>query len=129
MISKALKLNYFSKLENKILYLEKNRKFKDLDESQIKELQSIGLNMTEIKNIFITPVDFMVTSIWFYRTKHAWYWTPKIPQKNELNKSNWMIIYIGNNLNAIGGTYNGFPPAPKNIDIIHWLETSRLKYL
>lgn len=81
MISKALKLNYFSKLENKILYLEKNRKFKDLDESQIKELQSIGLNMTEIKNIFITPVDFMVTSIWFYRTKHAWYWTLRYHKK------------------------------------------------
>lgn len=39
-----------------------------------------------------------------------------------------MIIYPGNSLKVIGGKWNGQEPANRNIDIIHWLETTKLKY-
>ena len=70
-----------------------------------------------------------MTTIWFYRTKYAWYWTPTKPDKNELNKVNWMIIYPGNSLRVIGGIWDGQEPAPNNINLIHWLEKNGLKYL
>ena len=70
-----------------------------------------------------------MTPIWFYRTKYAWYWTPTKPDKNELNKINWMIIYPGNSLEVIGGDWDGQEPAPKNIYLIHWLEKNGLKFL
>ena len=40
-----------------------------------------------------------------------------------------MIIYPGNSLKVIGGQWDGIEPAPKNIDLIHWLEKYGLKFL
>ena len=87
------------------------------------------MELTDITNVLISPPSFLVTPIWFLRTKHAWYWTPLKPEKNDLNKSNWMIIYPNNSLKVIGGIYNGIVPAPKNIDIIHSLENSNFEHL
>ena len=51
------------------------------------------MELTNITNILISPPAFYITPIWFLRTKHAWYWTPLKPGKNDINKSNWMLIY------------------------------------
>ena len=40
-----------------------------------------------------------------------------------------MIIYPNNSVKVIGGIYNGIEPAPRNVDIIHWLEKTNFKYL
>ena len=87
------------------------------------------MELTDIPNILVSPPAFITTPIWFYRTKHAWYWTPTRPDKDNINRSNWMIISPKNSVKAIGGIYNGQEPAPKNIDLIHFLEASKLKYL
>ena len=101
-----------------------------LNENQIQELKEIGLELSKtIPNILISLPSIFVTPIWFYRTKYAWYWTPTKPEKNDLNKINWMIIYPGNSLKVIGGQWDGIEPAPKNIDLIHWLEKYGLKFL
>ena len=40
-----------------------------------------------------------------------------------------MIIYPGNSVEVIGGKWDGNEPVQKNIDIIHYLEKSNIKYL
>ena len=40
-----------------------------------------------------------------------------------------MIICPNSNIDSVGGCYNGVLPAPKNIEIIHYLENSKLMYL
>ena len=86
------------------------------------------LEFTNVPNILISLPSLFVTPIWFYRTKHAWYWTPTKPQINEINKVNWMIIFPDNSLKVIGGEWDGIEPAGNNIEIIRWLETTKLKY-
>lgn len=71
----------------------------------------------------------MITPIWFYRSKHAWCWSPSKPDKNSLNKSNWMIICPNGNLKVICGEYIVAETVPKSIDIILLLESSELAYL
>ena len=102
-----------------------------LNEEEINELNNHGLIQTNSPYIFESPSSFLVSSLWFYRTNHAWYWTPKEPKinKNEEYECNWLIIYPGGSLRVIGGFYNGEEPAKRNIDLIHWLESTRLKYL
>jgi len=129
IISKAIKLNYKSYLNDKANYLEQKGRENKLNENQINELKNNGLELTDISNVLISPPSFFVTPIWFLRTKHAWYWSPFKPEKNDINKSNWMIIYPNNSVKVVGGIYNGIEPAPKNVDIIHWLENTRFKYL
>ena len=126
IICKAIKLNYFNIKKDNI---NKYKKQKILTENQINELKNKGLELTDIPKIFISPPAFFVTPIWFLRTKHAWYWTPLKPEKNDINKSNWMIIYPNNSVKVIGGIYNGVEPAPKNVEIIRWLEQTKLNYL
>ena len=130
IINQAIKLNYFSKIKNNSKLLEKEKKEEEfLSENQIMDLKKIGLELSTIPNILISPPSLGVSPIWFYRTKHAWYWTPTKPDKDDLYKANWMIICPGNSLEVIGGFWNGIEPVQKNIDIIHWLETTELKYL
>ncbi len=87
------------------------------------------MELTNITNILISPPAFYITPIWFLRTKHAWYWTPLKPGKNDINKSNWMLIYPNNSLKSVGSIYDGQEPAPKNIEIIQWLENTKFNYL
>ena len=39
-----------------------------------------------------------------------------------------MIIIPNNSLKVIGGYWDGEEPAQRNIDLIHWLEKSKLTY-
>ena len=129
IISKAIKLSYRSYKNDKSKYLEQKGRQNLLNENQINELKNKGLELTDITNVLISPPSFFTTPIWFLRTKHAWYWSPLKPEKNDINKSNWMIIYPNNSVKVIGGIYNGIEPAPRNVDIIHWLEKTNFKYL
>ena len=130
VICKAIELNYNERnnIKNSVYFFKKVRQH-ILNEEEIDELKKIGFELTDIPNILISPPAFMTTPIWFYRTKHAWYWTPTRPEKDNINRSNWMIISPKNSVKVIGGIYNGQEPAPKNIDLIRTLEATKFKYL
>ena len=129
-ICKAIELNYNEKnnIENSVSFFQKMKQH-ILSEEEINELKEAGFEFTNIPNILISPPAYITTPIWFYRTNHAWYWTPIKPDKDNINRSNWMIISPKNSVKAIGGIYDGEEPAPKNIDLIRLLETTKLKYL
>ena len=96
---------------------------------EIDELEEGGLKETNSPNIFISPASIFVTPLWFYRSNHAWYWTPNKPVNDDENIPNWIIIYPGCSLKVIGGTWDGVEPAERNIKLIHWLEATSFKYL
>ena len=129
-ICKAIDLNYNEKnnIKNSVNFFQKMKQH-ILSEEEINELIKTGFEFTDIPNILVSPHSFFVTPIWFYRAHHAWYWTPIKPDKDNINRSNWMIISPKNSVKAIGGIYDGEEPAPKNIDLIRLLETTKLKYL
>ena len=102
---------------------------KKLNRREIYELKFHGLIQSENPNIFISPSSPNITPLWFYRTNYAWYWTPTEPKEDNINESNWLIIYPGGSLKVIGGYWDGIEPADRNIDLIHWLENTKLKYL
>ena len=97
-------------------------------ENHAYDLLEKGLVLTGIPNLFISPRSVDATPIWFLRTKHAWYWTPTKPDNNDFDLANWMIIVPNNSLKVIGGNWNGEEPVKRNIDLIHWLEKSKLTY-
>ena len=127
IVSIAIKLNYDSKKIKRLKYISKRPKF--LSQKQIDELNDHGLTLRANPIILISLPYKNITSIWFYRTIHAWYWTPSKPDKDNINKSNRMIISQGNNLYVIGGYWYGIEPAYRNIKLINWLETTDLNYL
>ena len=127
IVSIAIKLNYDSKIIKRLKYILKEPK--SLSQKQIDELNDHGLTLSANPSILISLPSKNITPIWFYRTIHAWYWTPTKPEKNDINKSNWMIISPGNSLKVIGGYWNGIEPAYRNIKLINWLETTDLNYL
>ena len=129
-ICKAIDLNYNEKnnIKNSVNFFQKMKQH-ILSEEEIDELKEDGFEFTDIPNILVSPHSFFVTPIWFYRAHHAWYWTPIKPEKDNINRSNWMIISPKNSVKAIGGIYDGEEPAPKNIDLIRLLEITKLKYL
>ena len=129
IISKVIEFNYSSYKNDILKYIEQKGKQNLLNENQINELKSKGMELTNISNVLISPPAFYITPIWFLRTKHAWYWTPLKPGKNDINKSNWMLIYPNNSLKSVGSIYDGQEPAPKNIEIIQWLENTKFNYL
>ena len=102
---------------------------KKLNRREIYELKFHGLIQSENPNIFIRPSSPNITPLWFYRTNYAWYWTPTEPEEDNINQSNWLIIYPGGSLKVIGGYWDGIEPAYRNIYLIHWLENTKLKYL
>ena len=129
IIAKAIKLNYLEKCNINQAIINKKEENIFLTKDQINELDKKGLKKTDINpNILVSPPSRAVTPIWFLRTKHAWYWTPTKPNKNDIDLANWMIICPGNSLEVIGGLWDGIAPAPRNIGLIHWLETTKLKY-
>lgn len=125
VIFKAISLNYTESIKGKSV---KTRKSKFSTETDIYNLVKKGLELTDIPNLFVSPSSLFVTPIWFLRTKHAWYWTPTEPKKEDLDESNWMIIVPKNSLEVIGGYWDGEEPADRNIKLIHWLEESKLTY-
>lgn len=123
----AIKIIYNFSIRNKISFIKNART--PLTKKEIKELESHGLIETDCPYIFISPESPGVTPLWFFRTNHAWYWTPTEPKEDDYYTSNWLIIYPGGSLKVIGGFWDGIEPATKNIVLIHWLESTGLKYL
>ena len=126
-IVEALRVIYNSKITNNLSIIKKART--PLEEEEIIELKNHGLIKTDSPYIFISPRSKNVTPLWFYRTNHARYWTPTEPKKDDNYISNWLIIYPGGSLKVIGGYWHGQEPAQRNIILIHWLESTGLKYL
>ena len=113
------------------LYKYKSNKIiqKNLSTSEINELKNHGLLPCSNPQLFMSPSSQYVTPLWFYRTNYAWYWTPTEPENNDIDKSNWIIIYPGCSLKVVGGKWDGIEPAERNINLIRWLETTGLDYL
>lgn len=126
-IVEALRVIYNSKINNKLSIIKRART--PLEDKEINELKDYGLIETNSPYIFISPRSEGVTPLWFYRTNHAWYWTPTEPKLGDIYTSNWLIIYPGGSLKVIGGYWHGQEPAKRNIVLIHWLESTGLKYL
>jgi len=120
---------------------ENSIKTKNLSINEIIELKNLvkirhvlhGLKQTSSPNVFKSPETQYFSSLLFYRTKHAWYWSPSLTSDysiNSIKKLNWSIIRTNNNDNtALGGKYNGIKPHPNNVVVIEKLRNSKLKYL
>ena len=134
-IIQAIRILYNSYLHNKTTFEEKENGFIQkevkllLNDSKINELKEHGLISSENPLIFISPNSHFITPLWFYRTNYAWYWTPTEPKDDDVDYSNWIIIYPGCSLKVIGGEWNGLEPAKRNIILIHWLESTGYNYL
>lgn len=106
---------------------------RSLTHSQTQELRDRGLKQTTAPNVFISPSSLFVTTLWFYRTNHAWYWTPRQPKSltslDDLQDCNWSIIGETDPIIAIGGDWDGQQPAGRNITLITWLGETRLRFL
>ena len=106
---------------------------KRLSETEIRELSKIGLQRTPNEYLFISPDGFQVTTLWFYRTNHAWYWTPTKPKtltnEKDIRECNWLPIGVGLSMKVLGGHYQDQKPAQRNIMLINTLAETFLKYL
>lgn len=106
---------------------------KDLNHRELQELKMLGLHPTGNKFLFISPSSLFVTPLWFYRTNHAWYWTPTRPDSHnnteQLRRCNWLEIGVDKSKRVIGGYWNGQTPAPRNIVLIDKLAATGFKYL
>lgn len=106
---------------------------KDLNHRELQELKMLGLHPTNNKFLFISPSSLFVTPLWFYRTNHAWYWTPTRPdsydEMESLRRCNWLEIGVGKSKSVIGGYWHGETPAPRNIELIDKLAATGFKYL
>ena len=103
-----------------------------LSSYEIEELRAHGLRETNNPLIFISPSSLFVTQLWFYRSNHAWYWTPKEPRSyyiGDLIDCNWSIIGEDFPIKAIGGYWNGQSPAWRNVELIEWLISTGLRFL
>lgn len=106
---------------------------KDLNHRELQELKMLGLHPTNNKFLFISLSSLFVTPLWFYRTNHAWYWTPTRPDSYDevelLRRCNWLEIGVGKSKSVIGGYWNGQTPALRNIVLIDILAATGFKYL
>ena len=106
---------------------------KDLNHRELQELKMLGLHPTKNKFLFISPSSLFVTPLWFYRTNHAWYWTPTRPDSYDeielVRMCNWLEIGVGKSKSVIGGYWNGQTPASRNIVLIDKLAATGFKYL
>ena len=105
---------------------------KTLSEQEIQELGEHGLQPTTNHDIFISPASTLVTQLWFYRSNHAWYWTPKDPGNYRIENlvlSNWTIIERDFPCKVIGGKWDGEEPANRNVKLINWLSLNGLRFI
>lgn len=105
---------------------------KTLSEQEIQELGEHGLQPTTNHDIFISPASTLVTQLWFYRSNHAWYWTPKNPENYQmkyLSLSNWTITEKDFPCKAIGGLWDGDKPKDRNVELINWLSRTGLRFI
>ena len=105
---------------------------KSLSNAELDTLKKIGLKSTDNPYIFISPGEFFITPLWFYRTQYAWFWTPSEPKDfsmERIKKCNWSLIKANRPITAIGGIYNNMAPAQKNIKLITILIISGIQFL
>lgn len=106
---------------------------KKLTYSEIILLEKEGLVTTKNPDLFISPGTFaIITSLYFYRTQYAWFWTPKEPKEynlEEIKKCNWSLIRENRPITVIKGWYDNIEPAPRNIKLIQFLIDSDLTFL
>jgi hypothetical protein len=105
---------------------------KGLSNAELNELENNGLKSTANPDVFISPASLHVTPLWFYRTNHAWYWTPTQPDSlrmEDLKKSNWSVIWRDEPVRVIGGFWDGQGPASRNCQLIAWLISTGLRFL
>lgn len=106
---------------------------KDLNHRELQELKMLGLHPTKNKFLFISPSSLFVTPLWFFRTNHAWYWTPTRPDSydeiEQVRRCNWLEIGVGKSKSVIGGYWEGQTPASRNIVLIDKLAATGFKYL
>ena len=106
---------------------------KTLNHRELQELKMLGLHPTENRFLFLSPSSLFVTPLWFYRTNHAWYWTPTRPDSyneiEQLRKCNWLEIGIDKSKRVIGGFWDRQTPASRNIVLIDKLAATGFKYL
>lgn len=106
---------------------------KDLNHRELQQLKMLGLHPTTNKFLFISPSSHMVTPLWFYRTNHAWYWTPTRPDSYDevglLRRCNWLEIGVHKSKSVIGGYWDGQMPAERNIVLIDKLAATGFNYL
>ena len=131
---KAIQIMINSSLTDKSAFIQKENKFiqkqvKNLTDSELSVLNKKGLKLSAYPAIFISSGNFFVTDLWFYRTNHAWYWTPTKPSNGDFDKSNWLIICTKCSLKVIGSEWDGEEPANKNINLIHWLASTGFEFL
>jgi hypothetical protein len=105
---------------------------KRLSQAEIQELKSHGLVPKCNSDVFISPASFWVAALWFYRTNHAWYWTPTQPHTfdvKDLKKCNWSVIWHNEPDRGIGGCWDGSRPAYRHCQLIAWLISTGLRFL
>jgi hypothetical protein len=105
---------------------------KTLCKLELEELDNHGLKATANPYVFISPASAWITALWFYRTNHAWYWTPTRPDAFEiedLKMCNWSVIWGGEPDQAIGGYWDKCPPAPRNRSLIAWISSTAFRFL
>ena len=126
----AIKTMYNQYVENKSI--RGRNPAKTLNSTDIDVLNEHGLKPTEMDNLFISPASKGVTALFFFRTNHAWYWTPHVSVRHtldDLKECNWSIIIKHREKKAIGGPWDGEEPASRNIRLIEWLWEKGLDYL
>ena len=136
----AININTFIECIEILVNFQRIRPEKTLSEPKrlsLKEkhiLKEKGLiECKELNNLlFESPASQSVTSLWFYRTHYAWFWTPTEPENFtliELVKCNWSLIKKDFPIIAFGGKYDREAPAQRNIELIENLISSQLEFL
>ena len=105
---------------------------KDLNHHELKELNKLGLR-SKNKFLFFGPSRLFVTPLWFYRTNHAWYWTPTRPGSYDeielVRRCNWHEIGDGKSKIVIDGDSNGNTPGSRQTELIDKIAATGLDYL
>jgi hypothetical protein len=101
---------------------------------ECQELEEYGLVRTANPLVFTSPATpDGVTCLWFFRTHHAWYWTPQEPTSvddlNALRMCNWSVILNNGDIRVIGGHWDGRMPAKRNIALVQWLIDTKCRFL
>ena len=108
---------------------------KDLNDSELQELNKFGLrSITGNKCLFMGPRRLFATPLWFYRTNHAWYWTPTKPDSYHklelLRRCNWHEIGDdGKSKSVIGGDSHGKKLDSRKTELIDKIAATGLNYL
>ena len=126
----AIQVLYTNKNENPFNLRSSKTSLKTLSKEELQQLAKYGF--AKVWNgdgsLFKTRSKMDVSSLWYYRTNHAWYWTPRNPDSIGM-KPNWSQIGENIPIVVIGGKYDNMPPVPDNVERIKWLAQSKFQFL